>query len=49
MDIYEYILYILYTECPILEVAPKYFFGKFKKKNFSQKLFGSKGNIKGYH
>jgi len=36
--------------CPILKVAPKYFFSEtFSEKCFRQKLFGSKGDIRGYH
>jgi len=39
----------VYTGCPILKVASKYFFSDFQKKYFRQKLFGSKGHIWRYH
>jgi len=40
---------IIYTGCPILKVAPKYFFSEaFSEKMFRQKLFGSEGDMRGY-
>jgi len=40
---------VYYTGCPILKVAPKYFFEAFSEKMFQTKVVGLKGDIREYH